>query len=83
MPCPQPRQALLCYSQNQFVIQREKLGWVLVMAFLATGVAAYFLLGSKPDHRLEEIKQDVQSNIRAGMPRSASGILPDSKGNRT
>jgi hypothetical protein len=51
------------------MIQREKLGWILVVAFLASCVAAYFLLGPKPDHRLEEIKQDVQSNIRAGMTR--------------
>ena len=52
------------------MIQREKLGWILVVAFLAAGVAAYFLLGSKLDHRLEEIKKDVQSNIHAGMSRS-------------
>ena len=52
------------------MIQREKLGWVLVVALLASGVAAYYLLRSKLDHRLEEIKQDVQSNIHAGMSRS-------------
>jgi hypothetical protein len=52
------------------MMEREKLGWILVVAFLAAGVAAYFLLGSKPDHRLEEIKQNVQSNIHAGMSRS-------------
>jgi hypothetical protein len=52
------------------MIQRERHSWSLVVVFLASCVAAYFLLGSKADHRLEEIKQDVQSNIRAGMTRS-------------
>ena len=51
------------------MIQREKLGWIVVLAFLAASIAVYFLLGSKPDHRLEEIKQDVQSNIHEGMSR--------------
>ena len=41
----------------------------MVVALITSCIAAYFLLGSKPDHRLEEIKQDVQSNIRAGMTR--------------
>lgn len=61
------------------MMEREKLGWILVVAFLAAGAAAYFLLGSKPDHRLEAIKQDVQSNIHAGMPRSEVESYP--KGN--
>jgi hypothetical protein len=52
------------------MIQREKIGWILVVVFLVSCVAAYFLLGSKPDTGLGEIKQDVQSNIHAGMSRS-------------
>ena len=52
------------------MIQREKIGWIVIVVFLISCVAAYFLLEAKRDHRLEEINQDVQTNIRAGMTRS-------------
>jgi hypothetical protein len=52
------------------MIVRKKLGWILVLALIATGVAAYYLLRPHPDRQLEEIRRNVQANIRVGMNRS-------------
>ncbi|MGA8145294.1 MAG: hypothetical protein WB987_15515 [Candidatus Acidiferrales bacterium] len=43
---------------------------ILVLCTIAAGILAYYFLRPKPNHRLDAIKQDIQSKIRTGMTRA-------------